>query len=303
MFVGHKKQLKSLEDSLDKNKLSQAYIFSGPESVGKFLLAKMFGVSLINGESKIIDNFDNSQAKQDIDMEILSPQVIEKKGIIKVKDIDVDGIREAQKKLAMFPSIGKRRVLIINDAHRLTISSQNALLKSLEEPNSSSIIILVTHKEGRILKTIKSRCQRLNFNLVSFDEIKHGFKDEINTETLERVTIFSMGKPGEVRRILEDKNLINQRELLLKELNSIFNMGINEKFDLAQDLSKNIQQTIEKLEFWIWIIRVQSYKNIRNTELLLKNYAIIKKIEEVLNKIKNPSFNGRLILENLFLSL
>lgn len=303
MFVGHKNQIKFLRDALNDQSTSQAYIFSGPESVGKFLLAKMFALGLMKGEFDIEGNFNFFQEEQVLNMDILAPEAIEKKGVIKFRDIDVDRIREAQKKLALFPSEGNKRVLIINDAHRLTIASQNALLKSLEEPNSSSVIILVTHKEGKVLKTIKSRCQRINFNLVSFDEIKIGFGKEIDPENLEKITIFSMGKPGEVRKILENKDLIGQREMLLREFNALSQMGINDKFNLAQDLSKNIKLAIEKLEFWIWIIRVQSYGNIRDNEMLLKNYTVIKKIEEVLNKIKNPSFNNRLILENLFLNL
>jgi hypothetical protein len=138
---------------------------------------------------------------------------------------------------------------------------------------------------------------------VSFDEIKLGFKDKIKESLLEKMTVFSMGKPGEVSRILENEDLISQKDLMLKELNSLASMNINTKFDLAQSFSKNINQTTKKLEFWIWIIRVQSYRNINNTGLLINNYKIMTKIEEALNKIKNPSFNSRLILENLFLSL
>jgi len=301
MLIGHKKQIKFLEDSIRAGKISQAYLFSGPEGVGKFALAKIFAQSQIQGRDdfKYDENFSENK---NLDLEILFPEVIEKKGLIKIRDIDVDRVRDAQKKLALFPSIGKKRFLIINDAHRLTIAGQNTLLKNLEEPNSSSVIILVTHREGAILKTIKSRCQKINFNLVSLDEIKEGFKDKITSDLLEKMIIFSMGKPGEMNKFLEDQGLLLQRELFLKDLNMLQRMNVTEKFDLAQKYAKNTGEAIKKLEFWIWMIRVQTYKNLGNKEVLKNNFRIIEKIEEVLIKVKNPSLNSRLIFENLFLN-
>lgn len=302
MLIGHKKQIKFLEDLMQTGRVSQTYLFGGPESVGKFSLAKIFAQAQITGKTDLKSETDLA-VENSLDLEILVPEVIVKKGITKIRDIDVDSVRKAQERLALFPSVGKKRVLIINDAHRLTKAAQNALLKNLEEPNSSSLIILVTHRDGRILKTIKSRCQRINFNLVSLDEIKSGFGEKVKRESLEKMIIFSMGKPGEMYKFLEDENLLNERNVALKDLNLLQGMNINEKFELAQSYAKDISQATERLEFWIWMIRVQAYKNLSNKEMLRKNYLIIKRIEEVLEKMKNPSFNSRLILENLFLGL
>lgn len=303
MLIGHSRQLKFLNDLILNKKISQSYIFSGPQGVGKFLVARMFAWSLIEGNSSITDNFQKSQSKENINLDILSPEVIEKKGIVKIKDIDIAKIREAQKNLSLFPMNGKKRVLIIDDAHRLSIAAQNSLLKTLEEPNSSSVIILITHRETKILNTIKSRCQRINFNLVPFEEIREGLRREINGEKLEKITIFSMGKPGEARKILQNQELVLEKENIFREISALSQMSISQKFDLAQEFSKNIPKTISKLEFWIWMIRLQSYKNIKDQKTLNINYSIIKLIEATLNKLKNKSFNSRLILENLFLSL
>lgn len=303
MFIGHKKQVKFLKDSIGAGKFFQAYIFSGPERVGKFSLAKMFAEALIENNPNFLDDFRFESENKNQDIEILAPETIEKKGVIKTREIDVERVREAQKNLALFPAMGSYRALIINDAHRLTISSQNALLKTLEEPSSSAIIILVTHEEGKILKTIKSRCQKINFNLVSLEEIKNGFQDMEASEVLEKITIFSMGKPGEVKKMIEKKERLDEKEQAVKNLSDLRAMSVSEKFDLAQDYSKNIIKAREYLEFWVWILRLQIFKNLQNKISMEKNYQSIDKIRESLVKIKNPSFNARLVLENLFLNL
>lgn len=303
MFIGHSKQINFLKDSIEAGKVSQAYIFSGPEDIGKFYLAKIFSEALINDDVNILNSIESNKENQNQNIEILSPEVIEKRGVVKTREIDVQKVREVQKNLALFPAMGKYRVLIINDAHRLTIASQNALLKNLEEPNSSAIIILVTHEDGKILKTIKSRCHKINFNLVSLEEIKNGFKDGVAKELLEKITIFSMGKPGEVQKMIENNDRLKDKEEAVRDLNNLREMPVFKKFDLAQEYSKNVMDTRRRLEFWIWMLRVHIFRNLENGAGIEKKYQAIDKIREVLIKIKNPSFNVRLILENLFLNL
>ena len=301
MIIGHKKQIKFFENSLREGKTAQTYLFSGPERVGKFFIARIFAEALIKGERELKAEFFETENKNP-DLEILAPEIVEKRGVIKSKAIEVEKIREAQKRLGLFPAIGQRRVLIINDAHKLLNASQNALLKNLEEPNSSAVIILVTHKESMILKTVRSRCRKVNFNLVALEEIRQGFERE-NRKFSEKMIIFSMGRPGEVERFLKNGEVYLEREAGIRDLNLLQKMSVAEKFNLAENYAKNINSATEKLEFWIWMIRVQAYKNLNNPELLKKNYAIIGEIDKTLEKIKNPSLNARLILENLFLIL
>lgn len=303
MFIGHKKQINFLKDLIRAGKISQSYIFSGPENVGKFYLAKIFSEALTKNDLTILDNLEINKENKNQNVEILVPEVIVKKGITKTREIDVEKVRDSLKNLALFPDRGKYRILIINDAHRLTTASQNALLKNLEEPNSSSIIILVTHQDGKILKTIKSRCQKINFNLVALEEIKNGFKEKLSADLLEKATIFSMGKPGEFQKMVDNKERMGEKENSISDLNNLKEMSVFKKFELAQEYSKNIMEARRNLEFWIWILRIYIFRNLNDTKNVEKRYQMIDKINEVLSKIGNPSFNVRLILENLFLNL
>jgi len=160
-FVGNKKTFDFLNKSLEKETVNHAYLFSGPEQVGKFTLAKMFGRAIILS-LKQIEFVDAIDPTASLDLLVLEPEVEEKKGITKRKAIPTEKIRDVQQELSLYPYHGKKKVLVINDAHMLTTGAQNALLKTLEEPASTSMIILVTHEQGRLLPTIVSRCQKLN---------------------------------------------------------------------------------------------------------------------------------------------
>jgi len=301
-IIGHKKQIKLLENILQAEATSQAYLFIGPESIGKFSIAKLFADSLNKGRKKIEQKNIFEELKNP-DIEILKPEIIEKKGIIKIKNIEVGDVRDTQKNLSLYPLNGNFRVLIINNAHGMNVASQNSLLKTLEEPNGTSIIILVTHESGAILDTIKSRCQSINFNLVALDEIRKAFHGKVDNRDLEKISIFSMGRPGEAEKIINNEERLKEKDLFVKDLRVLVSMDLVKKMDLAESYSKNIPKTVKILEFWIWFLRVQTFRGLKDKSKIRQYYKAIKKIDEVLKKIKNPSFNGRVILENLFLEL
>lgn len=297
MFIGNTQALKLLNNSLKNGKISQAYLFSGPKSVGKFTLARFFAESIISGKNALgSDNI--SLSGNNFDILVIEPEIEEKRGIKKEKDIKIEKIREAQKKLALYPYSGKKKVLILNNAHRMTISSQNALLKNLEEPNETSVIILVTHNDSEILPTIKSRCQKINFSLASGEEIRKmlGNKKEMN-----ELVFFSMGRPGLAFRLMEDRNELENQKKELDCLKKFSDMGINERFKLAEKLSSDTAQALKKFEFWIWVIRLEAMKKIIGEGFF--SFKTINKIEKSLETIKNTNANARLSIENLFLEI
>ncbi len=302
MIIGHKKQIKFLEEVLGAKSTSQAYLFVGPEGIGKFSIAKLFSDALNRGLKKIEqEKIANDLNNPNID--ILSPEEVEKKGITKIKNIEIADVRNSQKNLSLYPLSGEFRVFLINNAHKMSIASQNSILKTLEEPNETSIIILVTHEEGAILDTIKSRCQSVNFNLVALDDIKKGFRGKVDDKALEKMAIFSIGRPGEVNKIINDKESLDERESFVKDLGSLASINLVEKFDLAERYSKNIPKTVRILEFWVWFLRVQTFRGLGDESKTRRYYQVIKKIDSALGKLKNPSLNSRLILENLFLEI
>ncbi len=292
LFIGNKKTVDLLKKSMKNNKISQAYLFSGPENVGKLSLAKIFSRSLILG--KPLD-FKTEERNNPLDLIILGPEIEEKKGIIKEKEIKIENIRNAQKDLSLFPYEGKYKILIIDNAHKLTLSSQNALLKTLEEPNETSILILITHEESKIIPTVKSRCQKINFSLVSSEEIKN------NLQVSEELILFSMGKPGLIYKMIKDPKDLEIKKDDLEIIDRFSKIGINEKLKIAENMAQDLNWGIKRLEFWIWAIRINILKNSNLSKFF--NFRTIEKIEKTLVVLKNTNVNPRLTIEKLFLEI
>lgn len=304
MFIGNQKAVKFLEKCLKRGIVAQSYLFSGPESVGKFTLAKNFAKCLINstGTTLLYSNVadaDFDSKKIILDLIIIEPEREEKKGITKEKDIKIENVRDAQKELTLFPYQGKYKVLIINNAHRMTEEAQNALLKILEEPNTTSVIILVTSEENKILSTLKSRCQKIRFNCVSAEEIKKFLaKEKISAEVIS----LSFGKPGLALIMEENEEELDFRRQSLGDLKEIQKAGINQRLKMAEELARNVPRAVQELEFWTQILHDKT-KEVKNQTPVFTLFGIIEKIEKCLWAIKNTNANSRLILENLLLNL
>jgi len=291
-FLGNQKVTNLLKKSLDSGNISHAYIFSGPEHVGKFTLAKMFALHLIEG-SKLDLEMEKTSKDTLLDLITIAPEIAEKNGIAKQRDIPIESIRDAQKSLSLFPYHGKYKILIIDDAHKLNVAAQNALLKILEEPNPTTIIILVTSNEDKILPTVKSRCQMINFGLVDDAEMLEFFPQNLVS--------LSAGRPGLTKIMVENEDEMVFRSEAVSNLNKIISGSLNERFSLAEQLSKDVSKTSDMLNCWLWEMRK---KALVSEDSERKNvYAGMEKIQKSLETLKNTNANGRLVLETLFMDL
>lgn len=297
-FIGNKKAVNILQKGIRNDMLSHAYLFSGPEQVGKFTLAKLFALSAIEGtELKLSIGGFNKDAL--LDLIVVTPEVLEKNGISKQRDISIESIREAKLGLSLFPYHGKYKILIIDDAQKMNVSAQNGLLKSLEEPNATTMIILVTHETDRILPTIHSRCQVINFGLVENDEMKKGFSESFSFP-MDCIDL-SIGRPGLAKFLSEHDDEKNFRKNALNELEQLRKGSINEKFKLAEEFSKNIMKTLEKLNMWSW--EMKKVANSMEGNERVSAYDSIERIQKVMTTLKRTNANSRLILETLFMDL
>ncbi len=302
-IIGHQKIISLLNKSIKKGKIVQSYLFSGPESVGKFTLARLFAECLIKTTDTAL-LYSNAvrvgEIRKDnlIDLAIIEPEREEKKGVVKERDIKIEQMREAQKFLLTYPSQGKYKVLIINNAHRMSEAAQNSLLKILEEPNSTSIIILATHDSGKILPTLKSRCQKINFSLVDEEEIKKGL-EAVKIKTGDELLALSLGRPGIALTLNADKEKLTVWQNSLRDLEKLPSLSINQRLEKAEELSKNIIETIKKLELWIWMLRLRALhsKNGRG------NFKSIEMIDKSISGIMQTNASSRLILENLLINI
>ncbi|MBU0605353.1 MAG: DNA polymerase III subunit delta' [Candidatus Omnitrophica bacterium] len=209
-----------LIESSATGRVANAYIFSGPDGIGKKLSALAFakainclspneGVSCDKCPScKKIDSSNHP------DVFIVAP---EKKGTT----IKIDDIRVVIKDNGLKPYEAKVKVYIIDEADGLTDEAANALLKTLEEPSMASMLILITERPSRLLPTIRSRCQIVNFfplDAAMVEEIltaSHNI-DGVKARLLGRI---SCGSPGRALE-LEDNDFFDKRERIIKALSS-----------------------------------------------------------------------------------
>lgn len=305
-IIGHKKIIGSLERMmLCKNTpLARSYLFCGPEAVGKFLIAKNFADKLTGWKK---GSFNPN-------LLIIEPEIEEKDGIFKEKEIKIEAIKKLQKDFSLTsfapPSSqdysGLRRdkknyrVAIIRSAQKLNISAQNALLKILEEPPKNTMIILVAEDEKKLLPTIISRCQIKRFGLLSPEEIG-GMLDPFSSNR-EDIIFWSLGRPGWAQKFLHSKKELEEKKEIIKEFQSLLSMPLNEKLFLAEQLSKNTPQLLAKIDLWIILLR--------NAVLGLKSFVsmppvralkLIEEIEKTKKIINSTNSNVRLAIESLFL--
>ena len=164
-IYGHEKKIEIIQKTLAKKRIGHAYLFSGISAVGKRTLALEF-IKALNCEK--VDSLYNSCS------ECVSCRKIQREShpdifLLKADGqfIRIDAIREIQKRIKCKPLEARMRAFIIDDADKMNDQAANALLKMLEEPSPSNILILVTARPYALPSTILSRCQHMRFNPLS----------------------------------------------------------------------------------------------------------------------------------------
>ena len=205
--VGHARPLGLLSRSLARGSLPPSLLFSGPQGVGKRLVARAVAQALnclhpihtsqTTGAGLAIDACGVCAACAKIERNVHPDFVVLERpdsGSVKI-----DQVRDAIGTTAYRPFEGRCRVIVIDEADRLNPDSQNALLKSLEEPPASSVFILVSSRPETLLSTVRSRCSRLRFGRLAAADVarllseRHGM-DQADAHAVAAVADGSVGR-------------------------------------------------------------------------------------------------------------
>lgn len=137
----------------------------------------------------------------------------------RARSIRVDQVREMQRRLTVRPTLGSRRVVIINPADDMEVSAANALLKSLEEPPQGTFFMLVTHRPARLLPTIRSRCRILRFPVLSDGQLERMLEQTGQTSGAQAAIRAAEGSFGAALRFAEQdlEPIANHITALLNE--------------------------------------------------------------------------------------
>lgn len=177
--VGQQHIVVTLKNAIKTNRLSHAYLFSGPRGTGKTTVAKILAKA-VNCLSKTDKPCEKCDACRSISVGN-HPDIIE---IDAASNNGVDEIRDLIDKVKYAPLELHQKVYIIDEVHMLTTGAFNALLKTLEEPPAHVMFVLATTEPHKVIPTIISRCQRFDFTKVSMVEIQNRLEGILAEEAI-----------------------------------------------------------------------------------------------------------------------
>jgi len=299
-IIGHHKERERLKSLAEKGTANQGYLFVGPQSIGKSLCALEFASELVS-ESDFVPSENKPHP---FDVLVIRPEEETKHGIIKQKSIGAEAMREALLFLGNFPTQGRFRVVIVENAHKLSLTAQNVILKTLEEPNPSAVIILITHEVGSIVSTILSRVERIRFGYVASEEIESGSASLFTKKENKTIApfFFSLGRPGIIKQAELDPESFLKKQEKLSRLFRLSSLSLNERLQLAEELAKNVPESIQLLEWWLPGLHSQAFKEMNKSRTTLF-FELLEETEQVLFLLKTTQSNARLLLEKLFFSI
>ena len=323
-IIGHKKQQDFLNKMVSLGKIPHALLFTGPEELGKKtialeLISSIFKEKLLNHPDFILIEPEIKYQKtvqgqgrgnlvvssrgtsgQNSSGRSAQPKALRRRPVR--GQIKITQIRNLSWKLSLKPVSAPLFAAIINKAHLMTREAQNCFLKTLEEPKTKSLLILVSEHPKYLLPTILSRCENIKFYPVKKEEITLYLKQKkVSPEDIKTIVDFSLGRPGKAIRFLENGEELEENKKKIRKLIKFSNSPLSLRFKYAKELSKgeNLQETLNSWLFYFRkvLISAESKTN------LLRVKDILNAIQETIYLISTTNVNPRLALEVLMMKI
>ena len=304
-IIGHKQTIATLNGQVQAGRVGHAYLFVGISGIGKKQVALAFASAIIAQDGN--PDSDRLIANN------LHPDV--RRWETTKKTLGVKEIREWQKIVYLPPTSASKKMILIDDAQKMTPQAQNALLKTLEEPPLDTVFILICSNISKLLSTVVSRCRVLRFNPLSPEQLQEGMREVGVANTLYPfLTLVANGSIGQVQKLvemLEDddvQKLLQDIFIVLEERDSYQALKLAErlvkldtKLDMMIYLLENIWSSALRSDGDLELIRNYNVKMLlsRSQLSLLRDCRALMQARKQFAQYQNK----QLVLENLLLGL
>lgn len=319
--VGHKDILKYISSAVENNRVSHAYILNGERGSGKKMLANLFAMTLLceTGDNEPCGKCHSCKQAESGNHPDIIRVTHEKPNSISVDDIRT----QVNNTVDIKPYQGPYKVYIIPQADMMTPQAQNAILKTIEEPPSYAVFLLLTENAETLLPTINSRCVMLKLRNIKDTLIKKYLMEnlEIPDYKADMCTAFAQGNMGRAIMLANSDHFNEIREEAVQLLKHISEMELNEIVAAVKNISVYKLEITDYLDIiMIWYRDVLLYKATKEIDKVVfkdqlqsikeqarkSSYEGIELILESLEKAKarlKANVNFDLVMELLFLTI
>src|SRR5258708_2470083 len=278
-IAGHRNQIKLLKKAFEAGKLAHAYVFAGPEAVGKRTVAKRLAKEMLGSGTG---------------EEYFHPDFLEIAGADGIK---IEQIRELTYKLSLKPYQAKYKVALIDSADQMTTEAANALLKVLEEPKAHTFMILITSNPNRLPKTVLSRSQKITFGTVAFSDYENLLPAKLDREKYRVIETLAAGKPGLALKIAANEDYLEE----IASSEQYFEIFMGEKlaerlitaYEIANMETSEIKNLMDN-----WLLQLQHILHQTATKQVARKISQLA----ISRRFLEQNVNTKLLLTNLMLS-
>lgn len=320
-ILGHEQIIEHLQNAIQMKKVSHAYILDGEEGAGKMMLARAFAQTLQCERGGTEPCGECHSCKQALSGN--QPDIItvghEKPASIGVEDIRGQLCGDIQIK----PYSSPYKIYIVDEAEKMTVQAQNALLKTIEEPPAYGVILLLTTNADAFLPTILSRCVTLKLRPVKSEVIRAYLmeKYQIPDYQADVCTAFARGNVGKAQRLAQSEQFAELKDHLIHLLRHLRDMEIYELTEAVRSASEYKAEIGDYLDLMaLWFRDVLLFKATRQIDGLVfaeeigdisaqaqkSSYEGLERILKALEKAKvrlKANVNFELAMELLMLTI
>jgi DNA polymerase-3 subunit delta' len=277
-ILGHARPIRILLSSLERQAVAQAYLFHGEEGIGKRTVAREFAKAVMcTGEA--CESCRKADRGVHPDLIEIGPEG---------QTIKIGQIRALQTEIPLPPILGKKKVYLIDNTDRLNLEAANALLKTLEEPPSHAVLVLIAHRPDLLPETLRSRCQKILFTPPSGQEIERWLMEQTGCSREEarlRIAV-AAGRPGGARLLDgEEAAARAKRSSLLTSPEQL--ASLPDLFSLSEEFSRDPETFISALSHLSHWLRDRRVEKALSASKDPSRFGTEEKLDRIFDLIQN----------------